>query len=70
MVDAQSGPHVVPNRNPSELEKAVGQLAASVLDAQDEADNLSDMELEDRLESGQWTTIEVHEAARRLLGRR
>jgi hypothetical protein len=49
--------------------KAILGLAGSVTAAADQAQAMTDAELSERLLTGHWTTIEVHEAGRRLKGR-
>jgi hypothetical protein len=52
-----------------EIRRAILLLAGSVTAASDQADAMTDAQLAARLLSGRWTTIEVHEAARRLMAR-
>lgn len=53
----------------SEARKAILGLAGSMSAAADQAQAMTDRELGELLLSGRWTTIEVHEAGRRLIGR-
>jgi hypothetical protein len=55
--------------DPNELRRAVRGLQGSVVAASDQAQAMTDAELAERLLSGRWTTIEVHEAGRRLAAR-
>lgn len=50
-----------------EIRNAVLGLAGSMTAAADQARAMTDVELGECLGSGRWSTIEVHEAARRLL---
>ncbi len=49
-----------------EVKNALLGLAGSVTAANDQAQAMTDRELGALLLSGRWTTIEVHEAGRRL----
>jgi hypothetical protein len=50
----------------SEIRDAVRGLAGAVTAAGDQAQAMTDLELGHLLLSGRWSTIEVHEAGRRL----
>jgi hypothetical protein len=50
-----------------EIRKALLGLAGSMTAADDQARAMTDAELGQMLLSGRWTTIEVHEAGRRLM---
>jgi hypothetical protein len=50
----------------SELRRAILGLVGAVTAADDQARAMTDAELADRLLTGRWTTIEVHEAGLRL----
>lgn len=52
-----------------EMRQALLGLAGAITAAADQADSMTDKELGERLTTGRWTTIEVHEAGRRLLAR-
>lgn len=52
--------------DPAEMRRAILGLAGSTTAASDQAQAMTDAELADRLLTGRWTTIEVHEAGRRL----
>lgn len=52
-----------------EVKNAILGLAGSITAADDQARAMTDAELGERLTTGRWSTIEVHEAGRRLLGR-
>jgi hypothetical protein len=49
-----------------ELRQAILGLAGAMTAASDQARAMTDRELGELLLSGRWTTIEVHEAGRRL----
>jgi hypothetical protein len=53
----------------SEMKRAVLGLAGSMTAADDQAGAMTDRELGELLVSGRWSTIEVHEAGRRLMAR-
>ena len=50
----------------SELRRAILRLMGATVAASDQAQTMTDEELAERLLTGRWTTIEVHEAGRRL----
>ena len=50
-----------------ELREAVRDLQALMVAADDQAQAMTDAELGTLLLTGRWTTIEVHEAGRRLV---
>jgi hypothetical protein len=52
--------------DPEEVRKAVLGLAGAMAAADDQAQAMTDQELGELLLSGRWTTVEVHEAGRRL----
>ena len=52
-----------------EVKNAILGLAGSVTAATDQALAMTDAELGERLTTGRWTTIEVHEAGRSLMRR-
>lgn len=52
--------------DPDEARRAILGLTGSATAAADQAHAMTDAELADRLLTGRWTTIEVHEAGRRL----
>ena len=52
-----------------EVKNAILGLAGSMTAASDQAEAMTDAELGALLLSGRWTTIEIHEAGRRLSGR-
>jgi hypothetical protein len=52
-----------------EIKQALLGLAGATTAAADQAQAMTDDELADRLLTGRWTTIEVHEAGRRLKAR-
>lgn len=52
-----------------EVRNALLGLAGSVTAADDQARAMTDAELGEFLLSGRWTTIEIHEAGRRLKAR-
>lgn len=52
-----------------EVKNAILGLAGSVTAASDQAQAMTDAELGALLTSGRWSTIEVHEAGRRLMRR-
>lgn len=54
----------------NELRRSLLRLAGSVTAAGDQAQAMTDEELGELLLSGKWSTIEVHEAGRRLMARR
>lgn len=51
------------------IRPAVLGLTGAVVAADDQAQAMTDAELSERLLSGRWTTVEVHEAGRRLASR-
>lgn len=51
------------------MREAVKDLKALMTAADDQASAMTDRELGELIQSGRWTTIEIHEAARRLIGR-
>lgn len=53
-----------------EVKNALLGLAGAMTAADDQAQAMTDHELGTLLTSGRWTTIEVHEAGRRLLSRK
>lgn len=55
--------------HPNSIRNALFGLAGAVTAADDQAQAMTDAELADRLLTGRWTTIEVHEAGRRLASR-
>jgi hypothetical protein len=55
--------------DPDEARRILLGLAGSVVAAGDQAQAMTDRELGQLLISGGWTTIEIHEAGRRLLAR-
>ena len=52
-----------------ELKQAILGLAGATTAAADQAQAMTDAELAERLLTGRWTTIEVHEAGKRLATR-
>lgn len=52
-----------------EIRRAVLGLAGAMSAAADQAQAMTDRELGELLLSGRWSTIEVHEAGRRLVAR-
>jgi hypothetical protein len=50
-----------------ELKRAILGLSGAVTAADDQAKSMTNQELGELLLSGKWTTIEVHEAGRRLI---
>ena len=52
-----------------DLKQAVLGLAGTTTAAADQVQSMTDAELAERLLTGRWTTIEVHEAGRRLAAR-
>jgi hypothetical protein len=52
-----------------EVKNAVLGLAGAMTAADDQAQAMTDAELGERLTTGRWSTIEVHEAGRRLMRR-
>jgi hypothetical protein len=52
-----------------EVKNALLGLAGSVAAASDQAEAMTDAELGERLTTGRWSTIEVHEAGWRLMQR-
>lgn len=52
-----------------ETRRAILALAGATTAADDQARAMTDLELADLLLSGRWTTIEIHEAGRRLMRR-
>jgi len=52
-----------------EIRKAILGLVGATVAAADQAEAMTDAELADRLLTGRWSTIEVHEAGRRLLAK-
>jgi hypothetical protein len=50
------------------MREAVKDLRAMMTQADDQAQAMTDRELGELLLSGRWTTIEIHEAGRRLIG--
>lgn len=52
-----------------QAKRAILGLAGATTAAADQAQAMTDAELADRLLAGRWTTIEVHEAGRRLARR-
>lgn len=52
-----------------EMRRAILGLAGATTAASDQAQSMTDAELAERLLTGRWTTIEVHEAGRRLASR-
>lgn len=52
-----------------EMRRAILGLAGVMTAADDQARAMTDAELAELLLTGRWTTIEVHEAGRRLKGR-
>lgn len=50
-----------------EVKDALLMLAGATTAAVDQADAMTLAELGERLQSGRWSTVEVHEAARRLI---
>lgn len=57
------------NEQAREIRHAILGLAGSVAAAADQAQAMTDKELGEMLLSGTWSTIEVHEAGRRLAAR-
>jgi hypothetical protein len=55
--------------NKKEIRRAILYLAGSSTAAVDQAVAMTDAELGEVLLSGHWTTVEVHEAGRRLASR-
>jgi hypothetical protein len=53
-----------------EFRKALLYLTGAMVAAGDQADAMTDEELGELLLSGRWTTIEIHEAGRRLKERK
>lgn len=53
----------------NEMRHAILGLAGSVTAAADQAQAMTDAELGQLLLAGRWTTIEIHEAGRRLVAR-
>lgn len=53
----------------TDVRKAILGLAGAVTAAADQADAMSDEELGECLLTGKWTTVELHEAGRRLANR-
>ena len=53
-----------------EVKNALLGLAGMTVAADDQARAMTDAELGTLLTTGRWTTIEVYEAGRRLLGRK
>jgi len=51
----------------TEIHAAILNLAGAMTAASDQANAMNDRELGELLLSGRWTTIEVHEAGRRLV---
>lgn len=49
-----------------EMRQAILGLAGATTAAADQAQAMTDAELAERLLTGRWSTIEVHEAGRRL----
>lgn len=49
-----------------EIRNAILRLVGVTTAATDQAQAMTDAELAERLLTGRWTTIEVHEAGRRL----
>jgi hypothetical protein len=52
-----------------EVKNALLGLAGMVTAVSDQADAMTDAQLGERLTTGRWSTIEVHEAGRRLMRR-
>jgi len=52
-----------------EMRKATLGLAGAMTAADDQARSMTDAELGELLLTGRWTTIEIHEAGRRLKAR-
>lgn len=52
-----------------EARHAILGLAGAMTAASDQAEAMTDSELAERLLTGRWSTIEVHEAGRRLAKR-
>jgi hypothetical protein len=52
-----------------EVKNALLGLAGSMTAAADQANAMTDAELGELLTTGRWSTIEVHEAGRRLMRR-
>lgn len=52
-----------------QLRQAVLGLAGATTAAADQAHAMTDQELGELILSGRWTTIEIHEAGRRLANR-
>lgn len=50
-----------------EVKNAILGLAGMMTAAEDQARAMTDAELGERLTTGRWSTIEVHEAGRRLM---
>ena len=57
------------NVDPKELRNALLFLQGATTAAADQAQAMTDEELGRMLLSGRWTTVEVHEAGRRLIAR-
>ena len=55
--------------DPREIRHAILGLAGSTTAAADQASAMTDRELGELLLSGRWSTIEIHEAGRRLVRR-
>jgi hypothetical protein len=55
--------------NEKEIRRAILYLAGSTTAAVDQSVAMTDTELGEVLLSGHWTTVEVHEAGRRLVSR-
>jgi len=55
--------------DPNEMRLAILGLAGATTAAGDQAQAMTDAELADLLLTGRWTTIEIHEAGRRLAAR-
>jgi hypothetical protein len=54
----------------AEVREAVLDLKALMNAADDQASAMTDAELGECLLTGRWTTIEIHEAGRRLVARK
>ena len=52
-----------------EMREAIKDLSALMNAADDQASAMTDVELGECLLNGRWTTIEIHEAGRRLANR-
>jgi hypothetical protein len=67
--DYPTAVHASCPEHPKAVEHMLKGLAGVVTAAADQAQAMTDAELGDLLLSGKWTTLEVHEAGRRLKAR-